>query len=93
MGAVRIGNVVGAALTGDGRTLAPVDARLSVLAGVACLALALLFVSFPRVVAWPFAVILGWAAFALCYKGYRRHRRARHGAAIQRQASRSRRSR
>jgi cardiolipin synthase len=80
VGAVRIGNVVGAALTGKGRTLAPVDARLSVLAGVACLALALLFVSFPRVVAWAFAVILGWAAFALCCKGYRRHRRARRTA-------------
>jgi cardiolipin synthase len=79
-GAVRLGNAVGAALTARGRTLGPVDARISVLAGVVCLALALLFGFFPRVLAWPFAVILGWVAFALCDKGYREHRRARRTA-------------
>jgi cardiolipin synthase len=76
-GAIRIGNTVGAALAGKARPLAPVDARISLVAGVACLALALLVALFPRVFAFPFAALLGWIAFALCYKGYREHRRAK----------------
>lgn len=80
-GAIRIGNTVGAALAGKARPLAPVDARISMAAGVACLALALLVVFFPRLLALPFAVVLGWVAFALCYKGYREHRRAKRRAA------------
>ena len=83
-GAIRIGNTVGAALAGEARPLAPGDARISMGAGVACLALALLVVCFPRVLAFPFAALLGWVAFALCYKGYREHRRAKLLAAIAR---------
>lgn len=79
-GAVRIGNVVGAALTAKGRTLAAVDARISLIAGLLCLGLALLFALFPRVLAFPIAVILGWVAFALFYKGYRERRGARRTA-------------
>jgi cardiolipin synthase A/B len=79
-GAVRIGNAVGAALKAKGRTLASGDVRISLVAGGVCLALALLFVLFPRVLAFPVAVILGWAAFALFYKGHREHRRARRPA-------------
>lgn len=76
-GAIRIGNTVGAALAGEARPLAPVDARISLAAGVACVALALLVASSPRVLAFPFAALLGWIAFALCYKGCRERRRAK----------------
>ena len=76
-GAAPIEDSVEAAITRRRRALAPVEARLSALAGVVCLALAPLFIFFPRVLAWPFAVLLGWAALALCHKGYRDHRRAR----------------
>lgn len=76
-GAIRIGNTVGAALAGKARPLAPVDARISMVAGLGCLALALLVVFFPRLFAFPFAALLGWIAFALCYKGYGEHRRAK----------------
>jgi cardiolipin synthase len=82
--AVRIGHAVGAALTERGRALAPVDARISVLAGVGCLALTLLFVFVPHVLGWLFAVLLGWAAFALFHKSYREQRCARRPSARRR---------
>jgi cardiolipin synthase len=76
-GAVRIGAAVGAALTAKERTLAPVDVRVSLIAGAVLLASALLFVLFPRVLAVPVAVLLAWFAAALLYRGYREHRRER----------------
>lgn len=68
-GAVRIGNVVGAAFT-DRRVLEPVEGRIALTAGALLLALAILFVFFPRVLAYPFALILIWLAVALLLKGY-----------------------
>jgi cardiolipin synthase len=81
-GAVRIGNAVGEALAAKERTLAAADVHISLAAGVACLALALVFACFPRVLAVPIAVILGWVALALLYRSYRsrEHRRARRAA-------------
>jgi cardiolipin synthase len=79
-GAVRIGNAVGAALSDKGRILAPVDARISLVAGAVCVALAVLFVFFPRLLAFPFAALLCWIAFALVYKGYREYREHRRAA-------------
>lgn len=68
-GAIRLGNAVGAAFTSH-RVLEPVEARLTVFAGSALLALGILFALFPRVLAYPLAVILGWVSIALLYRGY-----------------------
>jgi cardiolipin synthase len=72
-GVVRVGNAMGAAL-GRGRVLQPTDARLVGAAGGVALALASLFLVFPRVLAYPLAAFLAWIALALFYKSYRLHR-------------------
>ena len=72
-GAVRIGNVLGAALT-NRRVIEPIETRLLAWTGFGLLVLAVLFVVFPRVLAYPAGVILAWLALALLYRGYRLHR-------------------
>jgi cardiolipin synthase len=80
-GAVRIGNVLGAALA-NRRVIEPIETRLLAWTGLGLLVLAVLFVVFPRVFAYPAGAILGWLALALLYRGYRLHRgRKRPGAA------------
>ena len=76
-----IGNAVGAAVT-DRRTLQPVEARLTATAAVLLVGLAVLFAIFPRVLAWPAALVLAWFGTALLYKGYELHRarKRRHAA-------------
>lgn len=69
-GAIRIGNALGAAFT-NRRVLGPIEARLTFTAGLILLALAAVFAIFPRVLAYPLAVILAWIAIALIYRGYR----------------------
>jgi cardiolipin synthase A/B len=81
-GAVRIGNVLGAALT-NRRVIEPIETRLLMWTGLGLLALAVLFVAFPRVLAYPAGVILAWLAAALLYRSVhlrRRHRRERDAA-------------
>jgi cardiolipin synthase len=73
-GAVRIGNVLGAALT-NRRVIEPIETRLLVWTGLILLALAVLFVVFPRVLAYPSGVLLGWIALTLLYRALRLHRR------------------
>ncbi len=68
-GALRIGNVLGAAFT-NRRELEPVEARIMLTAGMALLALAALCWFFPRLVLYPLVAILGWIALALLYKGW-----------------------
>ncbi|MFB3915489.1 MAG: phosphatidylserine/phosphatidylglycerophosphate/cardiolipin synthase family protein [Terriglobales bacterium] len=71
-GALRISNTIGAAFTSR-RVLEPVEARLTLTIGAILLVLAALFAFFPRVLAYPLAVILAWIALALIYHGYRLH--------------------
>lgn len=72
-GAIRIGNVLGAAFT-QPRILEPVEAHLALGVGAVLLALVALFVAFPRLLAYPASAILGWLALALLYRGYALHR-------------------
>jgi cardiolipin synthase len=73
-GAVRIGNVLGAALT-NRRVIEPIETRLLTWTGLGLLALAILFVAFPVVLAYPAGVILAWFAIALLYQSGRLRRR------------------
>jgi cardiolipin synthase len=74
-GAVRVGNAVGASFTIKGRVLEPGEARIAIIAGAAAVALAALFVVFPRVLAYPAGAILAWIGIALLYRGVVLHRR------------------
>lgn len=67
-GAVRIGNAVTAAIT-NRRVLEPVEAHIALLAGFALLALAIAAVRFPPVFTYPFAVLAGWLAVSLLFRG------------------------
>jgi len=78
-GAVRIGNVVGAAITRR-RVLEPVEARLTASAGALFLLLAVLTALFPAAVAYPLAAVLAWLGVVLALGGarlFRAGRRAR----------------
>ena len=72
-GTIRISNALGAAFTGR-RTLEPVEARLTLLAGGLLLALAALFAFVPRLLAYPIVGILAWIALTLLIKGYKLRR-------------------
>lgn len=71
-GAMRIGNVVGAAFT-NRRLLEPVEAHIMLAVGVLLLLLAVLFFKFPRVSAYPLTVLATWVGGSLLYKGFRLH--------------------
>jgi cardiolipin synthase len=73
-GAVRIGNTIGAALTNH-RVLGPVEARLTMIGGIALCLLAVLFAVFPRVLAYPLVAFGAWAGLALIVRGFRLRRR------------------
>lgn len=77
-GAVRVGNVVGAAFT-NRRVLDPVEARIMGTIGALLLALAILFALSPRAIAYPLVVVLVWIGTALLYRAYRLHRARRAG--------------
>lgn len=72
-GVVRIANVVGAAFT-NRRVIEPVEARITVGAGVLLVFLAVLFGFFPRVIAYPLVLLFIWIASALFYQGWKLHR-------------------
>jgi cardiolipin synthase len=73
-GAVRLGNVVGAAFTSR-RVLGPVEARLMVAGGLLLLGVAIVVVFFPGILVYPVLIISLWMAAALLYLAYRLHRR------------------
>jgi cardiolipin synthase len=75
-GALRIGNAVGAAFT-NRRVLEPVEARLMLSTGFLLLGVALITWLFPRVVTYPFVVLLLWISVALFYRAYRLKSRPR----------------
>lgn len=76
VGVVRIGNAVGAAVTGR-RVLEPVEARLMATVGAALLLTAAVVAVFPRLLAYPLVMLFGWLGGALLYRGYRLGRRLR----------------
>ena len=73
-GAIRLGNVVGAAFT-NRRVLEPVEARIMVTAGIVLLVLGAFFAYFPLLLAYPLVAGLVWIALSLLYRGYRTYRR------------------
>ena len=75
-GAIRIGNVVGAAFTGR-RVLESVEARLMTGAGALLLVLAVLFAVFPRALAYPLLIILVWLGLALLYRSFKLYRQGK----------------
>jgi cardiolipin synthase len=75
-GALRIGNVVGAAFT-HRRVLGPIEARLAAATGLLLCAFSVLFAIFPEALAFPLAALGAWGGIALLYRGYALHRRRR----------------
>jgi cardiolipin synthase len=73
-GAMRIGHVLGAALT-NRRVFEPIETQLLLWTGLGLLVLATLFVIFPRAFAYPAGVLLVWLALAVLYRGFRLRQR------------------
>jgi cardiolipin synthase len=73
-GAIRVGNVVGAAFT-NRRVLQPVEGPLVFAAGLLLLGLTALFYFFPLVAAYPLIVVFGWIGTALIYRAFKLRRR------------------
>ncbi|HEY1340885.1 MAG TPA: phospholipase D-like domain-containing protein [Bryobacteraceae bacterium] len=73
-GVLRIGNAVGAAMAGQ-RALGPVEASLMTTAGGLLLAVAAATFIFPRVLAYPVAVALGWMGIVALARGVAMYRR------------------
>jgi cardiolipin synthase len=71
-GAVRVGNVVGAAITNH-RELGPAEAKIMAVAGLLLAALTLVALLWPHWVTVPFAFICGWTALALLFRTYKLH--------------------
>jgi len=79
-GAVRIGNVVGAAFT-NRRVLEPVESRVMVLTGVALFLLCALFVALPVILAYPLILVFLWMSVVLVSRGIKLRRgKNRHAA-------------
>lgn len=77
-GALRLANTVGAAIS-NRRVLG--SAEGGILLGGACVLLAAAVVAFlwPRILAWPFALLAGWTALSLLFKAAGMIRRPRAG--------------
>jgi cardiolipin synthase len=63
-GALRLGNVVGAALA-QRKTLGPAESRLMAVAGAISLVFGVLLFFFPRLIAYPLAFLAAWIAITL----------------------------
>jgi len=66
-GALRIGNVLGSAITAR-RLLGPAERRLTVPGGLVLMLLAVLSAVWPKLLAWPLAAICLWLGLALLYR-------------------------
>lgn len=78
-GALRISNTIGAAMS-DRRVLEPVEARIMSMVGLVLLALAVLVVFFPPVLAYPLAAIAMWIGAVLLLRGYKLRRQRAQAA-------------
>lgn len=72
-GAVRLGNTIGAAFT-NRRVLESVEARVTAWSGIILVALAVVFLFFPRALAYAFAVVAIWIGLSLLVRAYKLHR-------------------
>ena len=70
VGVIRLGNVVEAAITSQ-RTLGPAEAKITLVAGVVLLALAVVAVIWPEWLAAPFAFFSVWLALSLFLRAYK----------------------
>ncbi|HOS96163.1 MAG TPA: phospholipase D-like domain-containing protein [Deltaproteobacteria bacterium] len=70
MGVIRFGTAVEAAITAQ-RTLGPAESRITLVAGAVLLALGVLAVLWPQLLALPFAGLSIWLAGALFLRAYR----------------------
>jgi cardiolipin synthase len=68
-GAVSVGSALGAALT-NRRTLGPAEVGLLSYVGIVMVFIALLAAWFPRLLAWPLAVVCGWLGAAWVWKAW-----------------------
>jgi cardiolipin synthase len=66
-GALGVGSAVGAAITNH-RVLGPAEARVMASAGLFLLAVSGVAMKWPKVVAIPLSVILGWVALSLLFR-------------------------
>jgi cardiolipin synthase A/B len=66
-GALGIGSAVGAAIT-NRRVLGPAEARVMASAGLLLLVVSAVAMNWPRVVAIPLSVVLGWVALSLFFR-------------------------
>jgi len=80
--ALRIGNTVGAALT-NRRVLSGSEAVTMAKFGIGFVAIAVLGVFFPRALAIPVALLLGWLGVTLMLRAWRIRRRVQREAAAQ----------
>jgi cardiolipin synthase len=58
--------------------LEPVEARLTMIAGVLLLVLAAGFALFPRVLAYPLLIVFAWLGVGLLYRSWKLRRKGRH---------------
>ncbi len=73
-GAIRIGNMVGAAIT-NRRVLVPAETRLMIASSIILLAIAVMAALWPRWIAFPLAVLCAFFAASLFVRGYKLHRK------------------
>jgi cardiolipin synthase len=73
-GLLRISNTVSAAVTSQ-RRLEPVETRIMLTVAIILASVGILVAVFPRLVAYPIAVVAIWFAGALFYRSYRLRRR------------------
>jgi cardiolipin synthase len=74
-GAVSVGSALGAALT-NRRTLGQAEAGLLTVVAVFTIFVAILSAWFPRILAWPVAVLCGWLGLSWAWKAWTLWRRA-----------------
>jgi cardiolipin synthase len=77
-GALRLGNVVGAALA-QRKTLGPAESRLMAVAGAISLVFGALLFFFPRLIAYPLAFLAAWIAVTLLLQARKLRRDGRNG--------------
>ena len=66
-GAVRLGNTASAMITGH-RVLGHTEARVAAILGVACVAIAAIALTWPRVITFPLGLLIAWLGLAMLAK-------------------------